>query len=57
MIPVLAAVVRRGDDYLLARRPAHKRHGGLWEVPGGKLRDLDLAPIDRAFADFLSSRS
>ena len=36
-IPVLAAVIRRGDRYLLAQRPAHKRHGGLWEFPGGKL--------------------
>jgi 8-oxo-dGTP diphosphatase len=35
--PVLAAVIRRGDRYLLARRPRHKRHGGLWEFPGGKL--------------------
>ena len=22
---------------MLAQRPAHKRHGGLWEIPGGKL--------------------
>jgi mutator protein MutT len=22
---------------LLCRRPSHKRHGGLWEFPGGKL--------------------
>lgn len=36
-VPVLAAVIRRGDRYLLALRPAHKRHGGLWELPGGKL--------------------
>ena len=36
-IPVLAAVVRRGDRYLVAQRPMHKRHGGLWEFPGGKL--------------------
>ena len=36
-VPVVAAVVRRDDRYLLGRRPAHKRHGGLWEFPGGKL--------------------
>ncbi len=34
---VLAAVVSRNDRYLVCRRPAHKRHGGLWEFPGGKL--------------------
>ena len=34
---VLAAVVRRDDRYLICQRPAHKRHGGLWEFPGGKL--------------------
>jgi 8-oxo-dGTP diphosphatase len=37
LTPVLAAVIRRGDRYLLARRPRSKRHGGLWEFPGGKL--------------------
>lgn len=36
-IRVLAAVIRRGDRALLCKRPAHKRHGGLWEFPGGKL--------------------
>ena len=36
-IRVLAAVVRRGDRYLVAQRPTAKRHGGLWEFPGGKL--------------------
>lgn len=36
---VVAAVVRRGDRYLLCRRPAHKRHVGLWEFPGGKVRE------------------
>lgn len=34
---VVAAVVQRGDAYLICQRPAHKRHGGLWEFPGGKL--------------------
>jgi 8-oxo-dGTP diphosphatase len=33
---VIAAVIRRGPDFLVCRRPAHKRHGGLWEFPGGK---------------------
>lgn len=35
-IRVVACVVTRGDRVLLCRRPAHKRHGGLWEFPGGK---------------------
>ncbi len=28
---VVAVVIRRGDRYLVGQRPAHKRHGGLWE--------------------------
>lgn len=36
-IRVLAAVLRRGDRVLLCQRPPYKRHGGLWEFPGGKL--------------------
>ena len=39
VIQVVAAVVERNGRYLLGRRPAHKRHGGLWEFPGGKMRD------------------
>lgn len=34
---VVAAVVRRGDAVLLGRRPVHKRHGAMWEFPGGKV--------------------
>ena len=34
---VVAAVIERGGRFLLCQRPAHKRHGGLWEFPGGKL--------------------
>ncbi len=36
-VRVLAAVCRRSGAYLLCRRPEHKRHGGLWEFPGGKI--------------------
>jgi len=35
--PVVAAVIRRDDRYLVGRRPLAKRHGGLWEFPGGKV--------------------
>jgi len=36
-IVVLAAIIRRETKVLLGRRPDHKRHGGLWEFPGGKI--------------------
>jgi mutator protein MutT len=35
-IRVIAAVVARGAELLVCQRPLHKRHGGLWEFPGGK---------------------
>lgn len=38
MIRVLAAVIRDGDRYLVCLRPTHKRHGGHWEFPGGKVK-------------------
>jgi mutator protein MutT len=34
---VLAAVIERDGNYLVCQRPAHKRHGSLWEFPGGKV--------------------
>ena len=37
LIPVLAAIIRRDGYLLLCKRPSHKRHGDLWEFPGGKL--------------------
>jgi 8-oxo-dGTP diphosphatase len=36
-VHVLAAVIWQEGAVLLAQRPEHKRHGGLWEFPGGKL--------------------
>ncbi|MGD9681802.1 MAG: (deoxy)nucleoside triphosphate pyrophosphohydrolase [Candidatus Obscuribacterales bacterium] len=34
---VLAAVIERRGRFLLCRRPPRKRHGDLWEFPGGKI--------------------
>ena len=39
VVDVVAAVIRRGERLLVGQRPQHKRHGGLWEFPGGKLLD------------------
>ena len=36
VIPVAAAVVSQGEQLLVCLRPDTKRHGGLWEFPGGK---------------------
>lgn len=36
-IAVVAAVIRQDGRYLVCRRPPNKRHGGLWEFPGGKV--------------------
>lgn len=60
-LTVVAAVISRRGRWLLARRPPHKAHGGLWEFPGGKvdametladalkrelLEELALAPVE-----------
>lgn len=37
MTRVVAAVLVREGQVLAARRPPHKREGGLWELPGGKV--------------------
>lgn len=33
----MAAIIGEGGRWLVGRRPEHKRHGGLWEFPGGKM--------------------
>ena len=52
----MAAVVRRDGRYLLGRRPEEKRHGGLWEFPGGKLDEGEdaAAAARRELAEELS---
>lgn len=37
MTEVVAALVRRGDRFLICQRPAHKARGLLWEFVGGKV--------------------
>ena len=36
-VPVVASVIHKEGRVLVAKRPKHKRHGGLWEFPGGKM--------------------
>ena len=37
LLDVVAGVIERRGRWLLAQRPRHKAHGGLWEFPGGKV--------------------
>lgn len=57
--PVLAAIVQRGDSYLVCQRPAHKRHGSLWEFPGGKLEpgETYFDAVDRELTEELAVRA
>jgi 8-oxo-dGTP diphosphatase len=54
-IRVVAAVVETEGKLLICRRPSHKRHGGLWEFPGGKVEDGedDLAALRRELREEL----
>ena len=52
---VVAAVIRDGDRFLICQRPAHRRHGCLWEFPGGKCEagETDAQAITRELAEEL----
>ena len=41
IVHVLAAVIERDGHLLICQRPMSKRHGGLWEFPGGKLEPAE----------------
>ena len=58
-VRVIAAVIERDGRWLVGRRPVEKRHGGLWEFPGGKLLDGEslLAAAQRELAEELSMRA
>ena len=38
---VVAAVIEREGHVLVALRPPTKRHGGMWEFPGGKVEQTE----------------
>lgn len=50
---VIAAVIERNGRYLVAQRPIEKRHGGLWEFPGGKFEpgETELEAAKRELAE------
>ena len=45
VIPVVCAIIERGDSVLAAKRRGHKGNAGLWEFPGGKVDGGEL-PAD-----------
>ena len=53
---VIACVIQRERSYLVCQRPLHKRHGGLWEFPGGKVEggENDAAAARRELREELS---
>lgn len=46
---VVAGVIERDGRVLVAQRPLDKRHGGMWEFPGGKVEggESDLTALSR----------
>lgn len=57
-IRVVASVIERGNRMLVCKRPAHKRHGGLWEFPGGKVNsgETHFEAVERELQEELHVR-
>ena len=55
VVRVIAAVIQCGGRFLVCQRPLHKRHGGLWEFPGGKVEsgESDRQAIERELREEL----
>ena len=55
LVRVVAAVIERAGLFLICRRPSHKRHGGMWEFPGGKIEEgeSDFVATSRELAEEL----
>lgn len=45
MILVVAAIIKKQNKYLIAKRALHKAHGGRWEFPGGKIEEGETPEI------------
>jgi len=56
MIRVVAAVIEKSRKYLVCKRPGNKRHGGLWEFPGGKVNEneSDFHAVRRELSEELN---
>jgi 8-oxo-dGTP diphosphatase len=55
MMRVVAAVIEKNRKYLACKRPGNKRHGGLWEFPGGKVNqnESDFDAVRRELSEEL----
>lgn len=58
IVRVVASVIECGGKLLVCERPAHKRHGGLWEFPGGKVEptENDFEAVERELEEELGIR-
>lgn len=55
---VVAAVIERAGRVLVAQRSLEKRHGGMWEFPGGKVErgESDADALSRELQEELGLR-
>jgi len=55
-IRVVASVIEHEGKLLVCERPLHKRHGGLWEFPGGKVEpnESDFEAVYRELEEELA---
>jgi len=57
-VTVVAAILRQGRSILIARRAPEIDHGGLWELPGGKVEpgESPEAALEREIREELGAR-
>lgn len=58
MTVVMGIMYLTNGRFLIAKRPSHKMHGGLWEFPGGKLQVNETAEqaLCREFSEELDTQ-